>query len=165
MVVKYQLYHLFSLMTHLHQIFKKKLTDLINFLVVIVYLLTKVVNVPVRLFLLLTRDFRQLFLMIMISTNMNKSHGHNDISINLIKTCSSVLMKPLLIIFNHFVRTGTFHIYGKNLMLYLFTKNDKQLINNYRPISLLPIFSKIYERIIFDNIYRYLDEYNLLNPN
>ena len=50
-------------------------------------------------------------------------------------------------------------------MLYLFTKNDKQLINNYRPISLLPIFSKIYERIIFDNIYRYFDEHNLLNPN
>ena len=96
---------------------------------------------------------------------MNKSHGHNDISINLIKTCSSVLMKPLLIIFNNFVRTGTFHIYGKNLMLYLFTKNDKQLINNYRPISLLPIFSKIYERIIFDNINRYLNGYNLLNPN
>ena len=50
-------------------------------------------------------------------------------------------------------------------MLYLFIKNDKQLINNYRPVSLLPIFGKIFERIIFDNIYRYLDEHKLLNPN
>ena len=48
-------------------------------------------------------------------------------------------------------------------MLYLL--NDKQLINNYQPVSLLPIFGKIFERIIFDNIYRYLDEHNLLNPN
>ena len=48
-------------------------------------------------------------------------------------------------------------------MLYLL--NDKQLINNYRPVSLLPIFGKIFERIIFDNIYRYLDEHNLLYPN
>ena len=43
--------------------------------------------------------------------------------------------------------------------------NNYQLINNYRPVSLLPIFGKIFERIIFDNIYRYLDEHNLLNPN
>ena len=57
-------------------------------------------------------------------------------------------------------------MYGRNLMLYQFIKkNDKQLINNYRPVSLLPIFGKIFERIIFDNIYRYLDEHNLLNPN
>ena len=51
-------------------------------------------------------------------------------------------------------------------MLYLFIKkNDKQLVNNYRPVSLLTIFGKIFERIIFDNIYRYLHEHNLLNPN
>ena len=45
------------------------------------------------------------------------------------------------------------------------SKNDKQLINNYRPVSLLPIFGKFFERIIFDNFYRYLDELNLLTPN
>ena len=37
-----------------------------------------------------------------------------------------------------------------------------QLINNYAPVSLLPIFGKIFRRIIFDNIYRYLEEHNLL---
>ena len=57
-----------------------------------------------------------------------------------------------------------FHIYGRNL-LYLFIKIDKKLINNYRPVSLLPIFGKIFERIIFDNTYRCLDEHNLFNPN
>ena len=30
---------------------------------------------------------------------------------------------------------------------------------------MLPIFGKIFERIVFDNIYSYLDEHNLLNPN
>ena len=40
-------------------------------------------------------------------------------------------------------------------------KIDNQLINNYRPVS----FGKIFERIIFDNIYIYLDKHNLLNPN
>ena len=43
-------------------------------------------------------------------------------------------------------------------------KNDKQLVRNYRPISLLPIFGKIFEKIIFNKIYHLLEE-RLLNPN
>ena len=51
-------------------------------------------------------------------------------------------------------------------MLYLFIKkNDKQAINNYRPVLLLSIFGKVFERIILDNFCRYLDVHNLLNPN
>ena len=40
--------------------------------------------------------------------NINESHGHDDISIRMINICDSVLVKPLSIIFNSFVRTGTF---------------------------------------------------------
>ena len=43
--------------------------------------------------------------------------------------------------------------------------NDKQLVNNYQPISLLPIFGKIYEKIIFDRIYDFLLKEKLLNSN
>ena len=43
--------------------------------------------------------------------------------------------------------------------------NDKQLVNNYQPISLLPIFGKIYEKIIFDRIYDFLSKEKLLNSN
>ena len=38
-------------------------------------------------------------------------------------------------------------------------------MNNYRPISLLPVFGKIFEKIIFNKIYNYLSKENLLNPN
>ena len=44
-------------------------------------------------------------------------------------------------------------------------KNDKRLVNNYRPISLLPVFGKILEKIIFNKIYKFLSEEKLLNPN
>ena len=44
-------------------------------------------------------------------------------------------------------------------------KNDKRLVNNYRPISLLPIFGKIFEKIIFNRVYNFLLNENLLNPN
>ena len=44
-------------------------------------------------------------------------------------------------------------------------KNDKRLVNSYRPISLLPIFGKILEKIIFNRIYVFLLKEELLNPN
>lgn len=49
-------------------------------------------------------------------------------------------------------------------MLYLFIKNDKQPINNNRPASFLPIIGKLSERVVFNNIYEYLDKRNVLNP-
>ena len=98
--------------------------------------------------------------------NINKSHGHDDISIRMIKICDSALVKPLSIIFNNCLRTGTFpYLWKKSNVIPVHKKNSKQLINNYRPVSLLPIFGKMFERIIFDNIYKYLDEHDLLNPN
>ena len=61
-------------------------------------------------------------------------------------------------------------IIGENLILSLFKKtkqkkHDKQLIENYRPVSLLPIFGKIFEKIICSRVYNFLLEEDLLNPN
>ena len=44
-------------------------------------------------------------------------------------------------------------------------KNDKQLVKNYQPLSLLPIFGKNSEKIIFNKIYHFLLEEKLSNPN
>ena len=43
-------------------------------------------------------------------------------------------------------------------------KNEKNLKENYRPISLLPIFGKILEKLTFDSLYSHLVANNLLNP-
>ena len=47
----------------------------------------------------------------------------------------------------------------------IFKKGDKQLIKNYRPISLLPIRGKIRENIIFHNLYAYRHTNNLIIKN
>ena len=44
-------------------------------------------------------------------------------------------------------------------------KGDRQLLLDYKPVSLLPICSKIFERIIFNPIFEILDENGLLCPN
>ena len=44
-------------------------------------------------------------------------------------------------------------------------KKSRQLKSNYRPISLLPICGKLLEKIVFDQVYSYLNTLNLLSKN
>ena len=105
-------------------------------------------------------------LTIIRALNMNKAHGHNDISSRMIKICDESLLKPLLILFKNSLKLSCYpDIWKKSNIISAHKKNDKQLLNNYRPISLLPIFGKIFEKIIFNRIYDFLLKEELLNPN
>ena len=44
-------------------------------------------------------------------------------------------------------------------------RNEKNVKSNYRPISLLPIFGKMFEKLVYDSLYSHLVFCNLLNPN
>ena len=44
-------------------------------------------------------------------------------------------------------------------------KGEKYVIKNYHPVSLIPIFEKIIERLIFNSLFKYIDENGLLNSN
>ena len=41
-------------------------------------------------------------------------------------------------------------------------KNDKQIVSNYRAVSLLPICSKVFERRIFNELFKFFEDKNLL---
>ena len=47
----------------------------------------------------------------------------------------------------------------------IFKSGDKALLNNYRPISVLPCISKILERTIYNRIINYLNDFNVLCDN
>ena len=44
-------------------------------------------------------------------------------------------------------------------------KDDKQCLKNYRPISLLPICGKIFEKLIFNEMFKFFIENELISPN
>ena len=89
--------------------------------------------------------------------NQDKAHGWDDISIRMIKMGGDSLSKPLAIIFKNCIAKGIFpHSWKKANVIPVFKKAKKHLVKNYRPISLLPIFAKIFERIIFKDLYSYL---------
>ena len=46
-----------------------------------------------------------------------------------------------------------------------YKKSDKRYINNYRPVSLLPVWGKIFKRIVYNLIFLYLENNNLITPN
>ena len=98
--------------------------------------------------------------------NIHKAHGYDDISIRMIKMCDKSLLKPLTLLFENSIKSSSYpDIWKRSNIIPVHKKNDKQLVNNYRPISLLPCFGKIFEKIMFNKIYHFLLEENLLNPN
>ena len=84
----------------------------------------------------------------------------------MIKICDRSLLKPLIILFENSIKSSCYpDIWKKSNVIPAHKKNDKRLVNNYRPISLLPIFGKIFEKITFNRIYNFLLKEELLNPN
>ena len=84
----------------------------------------------------------------------------------MIKLSDPALVIPLKIIFTNCLRNGLFpQIWKYANVVPVHKKNEKNLKGKYGPISLLPVFRKIFKRIIFDSLYSHLVSYKLLNPN
>ena len=84
----------------------------------------------------------------------------------MLKLCATSISKPLHILFNNSVISESFpNEWKKANVIPVHKKGEKQIINNYRPVSLLPICSKIFEKIIFNSLFEYLEDNKLLNCN
>ena len=84
----------------------------------------------------------------------------------MIRLCGDSLVLPLRLLFSNMLRTSSFPSLWKLANVTpVFKKNDKQLVKNYRPISLLPLLSKIFEKILFNKIYEHLTKNNLITAN
>ena len=77
----------------------------------------------------------------------NKAHVHDGVR-TLKLSCPSII-KPLLIIFRNCLKFGTFpDDWKKGNVVPVHKKDNKQIVNNYHPVSLLTICSKIFEKLI-----------------
>ena len=69
-------------------------------------------------------------------------------------------------IFTSFLETGVFLIHWKRAnVVPIHKKESKQLVKNYRPVSLLPICGKVFERLIYNEVYPYLIDNNLISSH
>jgi len=100
---------------------------------------------------------------IISSLKSKTSHGYDEISDKILKASASFILSPLTYIFNKVRSTGIFPDWLKYSEVQpLFKKGEKTEISNYRPISLLPSFSKIIEKIIYKRLNCYLLRNNIL---
>ena len=81
----------------------------------------------------------------------------------MLKICGNSLCMSLELIFNDCLVNGIFpSIWKKGNIVPVHKKNNQQRLNNYRPISLLLICSKIFERLIFNEIFGFFIENDLI---
>ena len=100
------------------------------------------------------------------SRDLNNAHVHNVISIRMLKLCREAICRPLSIIFKACLNAGKFPSeWKKGNVIPIHKKDDKRIAKNYRPVPLLPICSKIFERLICNVMYNFLSDSRLLSPN
>lgn len=81
--------------------------------------------------------------------NNGKSSGYDNISTRIIKLCKSILLPLLTQNINMVLQTGEFPNVLKIAQITpLHKSGPKNILNNYRPISVLSVMSKIYEKVI-----------------
>ena len=94
---------------------------------------------------------------------IKNSSGYDEISNKILKKIYPSIMKALIIIFNKSLQTGE---YPNNMKLAiikpLYKGKCKFEIINYRPVCLLPVISKILEKIVNNRIVKFLKKYKIL---
>ena len=108
---------------------------------------------------------QQSILDIIKSLNDNKAHGPENISGRMFKLCGDKITLPLSIIFVNIINTVIFPTWKSGNVTPIHEKDSKRVINNYRPISLLPLFAKIFENILFLKMYNHFTSNNLITKN
>ena len=95
-----------------------------------------------------------------------KNGKASDIPIHVIKKSSGIISPYLANYFNHCMHTGIFPDelkLGKITPIY--KKDNAELFENYRPISILPVFGKIFEKLIYQRLYSFLTSKGIISEN
>lgn len=103
---------------------------------------------------------------IITSLNNTNSAGYDEISTKIIKMCANFLASPLVHIINKSFEQGVFPNRLKiSVVKPIFKKGDPSEMGNYRPITLIPILSKILERAMLERMESFLTKNNILVSN
>jgi hypothetical protein len=99
------------------------------------------------------------------SLKNSNSIGYDEITSRLLKLSASYIISPLTYIRNSALNTGKFPDRLKYATVTpIYKKGDICLMSNYRPISTLTAFSKIFEKIIYTRIIKHIHLNNILTP-
>lgn len=94
------------------------------------------------------------------------SYGVDELPPNLIRKCADELTLPLHMLVNQSFEEGQFPDSLKIAIIKpIYKKGEKTNPKNYRPIALLPTFSKIFEKTMCDRVYNFCEKYNIFHES
>ena len=95
-----------------------------------------------------------------------KSAGADLISNEMIKSGTQVLINPLCKLFNFIFQTGTFpKIWNESYISLIHKKGDKLNPNNYRGISITSNLGKLFNKVIHNRLFQFIDSNKLITRN
>lgn len=100
--------------------------------------------------------------------NLKKTNsvGFDNITTYILKLIAPRISKILAYLINLSFEQGCYPSALKfSIVKPIYKKGDSTQLNNYRPITLVPVISKIFERIMYDRIYNFLNKHNIFNEN
>ena len=120
-----------------------------------------------------TRTFPSLFLspttidevQSIMHTLKPTSPGHDNITLRTLKHIFPIIAQPLTHIINLSLQNGIFPNEMKIAKITpIYKSKDPSKFTNYRPISILPIFSKFFEKIMYTRLEHHLKQHKILSP-
>jgi len=91
------------------------------------------------------------------------SYGYDEVPLKILKICSPYIISPLIYLCNKSITSGIFPMRLKfSQVVPVYNKGDKHQLSNYRPISLLTSFSKIFEKVIYNRLYEHVTRHKVL---
>lgn len=99
------------------------------------------------------------------SLNNTNSTGYDEIPTNIIKVCSDelapILAQLINLSFEHAIFPSTFK---RSIVKPMFKKDDKQDLQNYRPITLIPVLSKVWENVLHSRLMSFTTKFQVIRP-
>ena len=102
---------------------------------------------------------------IIISLNDTR-YGMDEISTSIFKRCSLIFAVPIAELLRFSLEAGVFPTCLKEASITPIYKSGKRTdMNNYRPIAILPLLSKIFEKIVHNRLNNFFAKFNIISPN
>ena len=86
-----------------------------------------------------------------------------DITPKLLKTASDKIIEPFTFLFSETIKKGVITQKLKMAVVYpIHKKESKMKVSNYRPISILPLVSKIFEKLMYDHLMDFFNKHEII---
>lgn len=98
--------------------------------------------------------------------NLKNKHSKDiyEVSVSLLKKIKDTLIIPLTKLLNFCINEGVYpDCFKISKVIPVYKKGDRAEVNNYRPISLIPALSKVFEYLLKDQLLSYFEKNSILN--